>query len=68
MTPAAALYAALDAALGADPPAALGAAVSGGSDSTALLLAAHRWSTAAGRSLAVATVDHGLRAEAAADR
>lgn len=51
----------------AGPAAVVGLAVSGGSDSTALLHLAHRWAQARGRRLAVATVDHGLRAEAAAE-
>ncbi|WP_316015750.1 tRNA lysidine(34) synthetase TilS, partial [Roseobacter sp. HKCCA0434] len=47
------------------PPGPVGVAVSGGSDSVALLLLAADWARAAGRPLHVATVDHGLRAEAA---
>lgn len=50
--------------LAADAPA-IGVAVSGGSDSLALLLHASRWASARGRSLHAATVDHGLRPEAA---
>lgn len=44
-------------------------AVSGGPDSTALLLLARRWGLAAGAAteLHVATVDHGLRAESRAE-
>jgi tRNA(Ile)-lysidine synthase len=42
----------------------LGLAVSGGSDSTALLMLATEWA-GPGRTLHVATVDHGLRPEAA---
>jgi len=47
--------------------ARLGVAVSGGPDSTALLLLAARWRAARGGTpdLVVLTVDHGLRAEAA---
>ena len=40
-------------------------AVSGGSDSVALLCLAHDWAEAMGRKLLVLTVDHGLRAAAA---
>jgi tRNA(Ile)-lysidine synthase len=43
---------------------AIGIAVSGGSDSTALLVLAADWAEARGKHLAVATVDHGLRPEA----
>ena len=45
-----------------DRPIAL--AVSGGSDSLALFHLAHDWATKTDRSLAVFTVDHGLRSEA----
>jgi tRNA(Ile)-lysidine synthase len=44
---------------------AFGLAVSGGSDSTALLALAADWARARGKRIAVATVDHGLRPEAA---
>lgn len=45
-----------------DQPIAL--AVSGGSDSIALLSFAHEWAESAGRRLVVFTVDHGLRPDA----
>ena len=47
------------------PPARLGVAVSGGSDSIALLHAAATAFEGASTKIAAATVDHGLRAEAA---
>ena len=43
----------------------LGVAVSGGSDSLALLVLLHDWMQAGGPDLQVVTVDHGLRHEAA---
>ncbi|MEO0882797.1 MAG: tRNA lysidine(34) synthetase TilS [Pseudomonadota bacterium] len=43
----------------------VGVAVSGGSDSLALLWFAHRWATANKRRILGLTVDHGLRPEAA---
>lgn len=61
--PAFAVHAALDR-LAADMPA-LGIAVSGGGDSVALMHMAADW--ARGRRIMVATVDHGLRADSAAE-
>lgn len=62
-----ALRAAVAAHFGASPPAGLGVAVSGGSDSLALLHLLADWRAAGGPELRVATVDHGLRAEAPAE-
>src|SRR5579875_3316964 len=42
-------------------------AVSGGADSMALMLLAHRWASARGGEAVGLTVDHGLRPEAAAE-
>lgn len=50
-------------AAGQSGPVAI--AVSGGSDSLALLFLAHEWANRSGRDLLVLTVDHGLRPEAA---
>ncbi len=47
-----------------DAPKALGVAVSGGSDSLALLMLFNDWRLAGGPRLNVVTVDHGLRPEA----
>ncbi|MEM9937485.1 MAG: tRNA lysidine(34) synthetase TilS [Pseudomonadota bacterium] len=51
----------------ADPEAPLALAVSGGSDSTALLYLMTDWASRSDRNLIVLTVDHGLRSEAAAE-
>lgn len=45
----------------------LGIAVSGGSDSTALLILAHEWAQETGRKITALTVDHGLREGAKAE-
>lgn len=63
MTAPAALIACLDTVFGTQGlPRALGVAVSGGSDSLALLHLLHEWGRVP---LVVATVDHGLRRESA---
>lgn len=49
------------------PDGPIGLAVSGGSDSVALLLMAVEWARDCERTVSVATVDHGLRPEAAAE-
>ncbi|MEI4487704.1 tRNA lysidine(34) synthetase TilS [Frigidibacter sp. MR17.14] len=49
------------------PPKGLGVAVSGGGDSVALLHLLAEWRGAGGPDLAVVTVDHGLRPEAASE-
>lgn len=49
----------------ADTTGVVGLAVSGGSDSTALLALGADWARERGRKLIAATVDHGLRPEAA---
>lgn len=48
-----------------NPPKRLGVAVSGGSDSLALLILMNDWRRAGGPDLFVVTVNHGLRPEAA---
>lgn len=61
--PASRVRAALDRLAGDLP--ALGIALSGGGDSTALMVIARDWAN--GRRLMAATVDHGLRADSAAE-
>jgi tRNA(Ile)-lysidine synthase len=51
----------------AAPLPKIGVAVSGGGDSMALLHMAHNWAQAQGLTVCVATVNHGLRAAAAAE-
>lgn len=53
--------------LGPDFPQDIGLAVSGGGDSMAMLTLAHNWTHVFGVRLWVVTVDHGLRAESAAE-
>lgn len=57
----------LRAALSGIEAGPIGVAVSGGSDSVALLLLASDWARAEGRDLQVVTVDHGLRDAARAE-
>lgn len=59
--------AAMGQLLGPDFPGDIGLAVSGGGDSMAMLYLAHNWTHHWGVRLWVVTVDHGLRAESAAE-
>lgn len=61
------LLALMTATFAPSPPKGLGVAVSGGGDSMALLHLLARWRAEGGPELAAATVDHGLRPEAAAE-
>ncbi|MFQ5567087.1 MAG: tRNA lysidine(34) synthetase TilS [Paracoccaceae bacterium] len=61
---AAAVFAELDRLV---PDGTPGVAVSGGGDSTALLILAARWAGERGRPVAAATVDHRLRPESAGE-
>jgi len=61
------LACALTALLGPTPPEKLGVAVSGGSDSLALMYALADWAQPRDVRLYVATVDHGLRPTSAAE-
>ncbi|WP_133487775.1 tRNA lysidine(34) synthetase TilS [Aliiroseovarius marinus] len=67
MTPAQTFEIALDRARQRGPVSRLGLAVSGGSDSMAMMILAADWAKGTGAKLQVATVDHGLRPEAAAE-
>lgn len=55
------------AATGGPLPERFAVACSGGPDSLALALLAHRWAAGQGTDMVVLTVDHGLRAESASE-
>lgn len=61
---AGAVFAELDRLI---PDGLIGIAVSGGGDSIALLVLTARWAHERGREISVATVDHGLRGDSAAE-
>lgn len=63
LTPKEAFNAALDPLFNESPEAKVGVAVSGGSDSIALLLLAHEWAKSLAFKISAVTVDHGLRPE-----
>lgn len=65
--PAGILAARMALALPAPLPGCLGVAVSGGGDSLALMVLVAEWCRSVGVTLRAATVDHGLRAEAATE-
>lgn len=67
MSPREALDRALAAALPSPAGARIGAAVSGGGDSMALMILLADWAARTGASVAIASVDHGLRAGAQAE-
>ena len=67
MTPPGALAGPAGAVLDAARAGTLGVAVSGGSDSVALLLLVRAWAAVSGREIAAVTVDHGLRAGSAGE-
>lgn len=60
------VFAVLDRRLSPDASAPLAVALSGGGDSTALLLLVHGWAQARGRRLQVLTVDHRLQRQGGA--
>lgn len=66
-TPDARFAARMGALLGPDFPSDIALAVSGGGDSMAMLALAHGWARVFGVRLWVVTVDHGLRADSAAE-